>query len=276
MKAISRNAIRMFTLIIVASTAVCRADAPEVFRATVPATVWVLDSEHGYSGSGAVIDVDRRLIVTAAHVVEGSQNVAIFFPAFNSSGNLIDDRKIYLKDENLRVLRARRYATAGHVVAVNRTRDLALIQVRNLSRTARALSVATTAPQRGEPLYFVGHPAGRPLWSCALGELDRIATSEWNPKGSQQPIQASAVIFYGPVWNGNSGGPVVNARHELVGIVSSGDLRLKGVAIDGREIAALVQSVHDAPVDQEQTTIAAGASVANDSRLHGSPTNRDE
>jgi S1-C subfamily serine protease len=262
MQAIHRNTIHVFALILVAAPAVCRADAPEVFRATLPATVWVVDSVHGYSGSGAVIDMDQRLIVTAAHVVEGSKDVMIFFPAFNSSGKLIDDRKIYLKAENLRVLAARRYETTGHVIAVNRTHDLALIQVRTLSKTARALSLATTAPERGAPLYYVGHPANRPLWSCALGELDRIATFEWTPEGAPEPIHASAVVFFGQVWNGNSGGPVVNARHELVGILSSGDLHLKGVAIDGHEIAALVQTAHNAAAEQATVDQATTANAA--------------
>jgi S1-C subfamily serine protease len=245
MKTITRTAIHVF-IVVVASLSVCRADAPDVFNATLPATVWVLDRDHGYSGSGAVIDLDRRVIVTAAHVVAESQDVTIVFPAWNSSGHLIDDRRVYLRPDNLRVLAARGYATIGHVIAADRVRDLALIQVPRLSRKARALSLASTAADPGETLYVVGHPADRPLWSIALGQLDRIGVSEWSPAGAKTSLRARAVVFYGQVWNGNSGGPVVNSRHELVGVLSSGDRRLTGVAIDASEVTALLGTVRDA------------------------------
>src|SRR5687767_6084141 len=60
-----------------------------IFQRTVKSTVWVVhanereDGKIGIaSGSGSVIDVPKRLVLTNYHVVRDKDEVTVFFPQF--------------------------------------------------------------------------------------------------------------------------------------------------------------------------------------------------
>lgn len=109
----------------------------------------------------------------------------------------------------------------GRVRAVDVARDLALIDVPDLAGPA-SLVVSTRLPAPGEPVWALGHPAaadppggfleGTLRWSAGAGAVSAVGS---------RAVQVSA-----PLNPGNSGGPVVDAEGQVVGVASrrlSGD-----------------------------------------------------
>src|SRR5262245_49043694 len=75
-----------FAALLAAPTA-ARAN-PDVYKKVLPGTAWVVADGDDFlagrsfnSGSGVVIDAERRLVVTNYHVVEERNEVLVFFPS---------------------------------------------------------------------------------------------------------------------------------------------------------------------------------------------------
>jgi hypothetical protein len=63
-----------------------------VYEKALPSTVWIVNVEKGVSGSGALVDLPRKLIVTNYHVVLDSPEVKVFFPNLDPMGEVITSR----------------------------------------------------------------------------------------------------------------------------------------------------------------------------------------
>src|SRR5262249_32224526 len=64
-----------------------------VFERALRSTAWVIspiDKDKQSFGSGALVNVERRLLVTNFHVVEKRPDVVVFFPVFRG-GEAIND-----------------------------------------------------------------------------------------------------------------------------------------------------------------------------------------
>ena len=143
--------------------------------------------------------------------------VRVQFPYFDAFGEIIIDVNFY--QENEARLAAHGYFSSAHVVASSPHKDLAVLQLDTVPSGKHAVRLATEATNAGEVLHIVGHPAERPNWSYSVGIVDVVEESvhlDW-----WAGFEAKSVWFFGSVWYGNSGGPVVNQDGELVGIVSS-------------------------------------------------------
>ena len=95
------------TFLLLSSAA--RADV-ENYRRTLQSTAWVLakNSEGTSSGTGVLVDADRKLLVTNAHVVGDARAAVIFFPELKD-GKPIVERNHYLTN-------VRRLGVRGQVV----------------------------------------------------------------------------------------------------------------------------------------------------------------
>lgn len=148
--------------------------------------------------TGAFVDGD--LVVTAAHCVDDEDEVLVAFR------------------EDLDERHGRRFTSAFRfdVLSVNATQDVAVLQPRTSRLPAhQTLSVAVAAPRAGEGVIVVGHPLGL-TYTVTHGLVSSPSRWEDNPDGSVQHwMQISAPVFFG-----NSGGPVVNRRGQLVGVTS--------------------------------------------------------
>jgi S1-C subfamily serine protease len=138
------------------------------------------------AGSGTIWHADG-LIVTNYHVVPGER----------AKVGLADGREF-----------------AGTVVSNLPERDLAVIRVE--ARDLPALPVGDSAALRvGEIVVAVGHPLGVP-GAATLGIFSGFGTIEGGERNGRHFREALlADIELRP---GNSGGPLVNARGEVVGI----------------------------------------------------------
>ncbi|MBV9769983.1 MAG: trypsin-like peptidase domain-containing protein [Bryobacterales bacterium] len=136
-------------------------------------------------GSGVVWSTNGR-IVTNAHVVEG-------LPASSAiQVNLWDGRRV-----------------PGEIVQRDRRRDLAVLQVEASGLTA-AKGGDSNALRVGELVIAVGNPMGF-IGAASTGVVHRIETRSFIETRSWVVSQ----LRLAP---GNSGGPLANARGEVVGI----------------------------------------------------------
>src|SRR5262245_52060140 len=103
----------------------------EIFQRTLRSVTWIMQvveagprSARIMSGSGSLIDVPGRIVLTNHHVVRDAKKVAVFFPQFDKNKQLITDKEHYIQQ-----LRARRDVLEGDVIATDPKRDLALIKL---------------------------------------------------------------------------------------------------------------------------------------------------
>src|SRR5262245_37941009 len=195
-----------------------------VYQRVLKSTVWVVlidDLGNGRariaSGSGALIDVRERLVLTNYHVVRTAPTAKVMFPIFNKN-ELVAEKEHY---QNL-VLRGGGGLT-GKVIAKEARADLALIQLDRLPPGAAALALAANGVGPGEDVHSIGNPAASgALWAYTRGSVKAVyrksfRTSGPNGEGAFE-IDARVVETSSPVNAGDSGGPVVNGNGELVAI----------------------------------------------------------
>ncbi len=165
-------------------------------------------------GSGFAVNAEKRLVVTNFHVVGREHRVAVVFPLYDARGELGTDASRYER-------RAEELAVEGEVIDVSEECDLALIRVdRRLPDRAAAVPLARQPAATGSVVYSVGGSGAEDnlLWRLTKG----------NVRGRGQRRQA---VDFGvldcmiletdaPVNPGDSGGPVMNDRGELVAVVS--------------------------------------------------------
>ncbi len=203
------------------------------YKHLLKSTVWVLKAEDFTdgprsgtrvtgSGSGALIDVPNRLVVTNYHVVRDSKLAVIFFPAYDRQKKLVPEREHYLS-----AFRARGGARAT-VIATDPKADLALIQLppNSLPAGTQSLRLAREDIGPSNPVHSVGNPGvSGALWVYAAGTVRAVYQKRAQVRGSggDAPIMLNARVIEtdSPISPGDSGGPLVNAAGELVGVAQS-------------------------------------------------------
>jgi len=116
----------------------------------------------------------------------------------------------------------------GKVIALDLEHDLALVQLKSRDRLPTVQLAGQMTLQPGDPVYAIGSPQGKPgtLTSGSFQGLTRHGSLQTSP-GLLQP--------------GNSGGPLLNAAGEVVG-VNKGLLKdNSGLATSITAIRALLQ-----------------------------------
>jgi S1-C subfamily serine protease len=141
-------------------------------------------------GSGFVIDKAGH-IVTNYHVVEGAKSVDVSF-----SNN--ESRK-------------------ARVVGVDPSTDIAVLQVDAHARALTPLLLGNSdAVHVGDSVVAIGNPFGydRTVTTGVVSALQRVITAP-NSYSIDHVIQTDAALN-----KGNSGGPLLNARGEVIGVNS--------------------------------------------------------
>jgi S1-C subfamily serine protease len=164
-----------------------RRAAPGVVQVTVSGSDPFSGQSEGL-GSGFVIDKAGH-IVTNFHVIEGADEVAV-----NFSG---DDR-----------VRAR-------VVGSDPSTDIAVLRIDTPARALTALPLGNSDGMRvGDPVLAIGNPF-RLERSASSGIVSALQRELRSPAGFtiDRVIQTDAAIN-----QGNSGGPLLNARGDVIGV----------------------------------------------------------
>lgn len=191
-------------------------------------------------GTGWIVDAERRWILTCRHVVGEQSKVEVFFPQFRQ-GELVAEASEYLGRRQ--ALRESGRLVLGRVLRTSDQFDTALIEVPSLSPGIRELRMANRCPALGESIISFGHGGDLDtLWNATAGIVRQSGSLAdgyyWQAKrlGAAMP----ALVFQSPIGEGDSGGPVLNDRGEVVGMISALRRRAPLAAV-GPDATAILQ-----------------------------------
>jgi S1-C subfamily serine protease len=143
-------------------------------------------------GTGVVI-VDKGLILTNLHVVQGAETIKIEF----SDG----------------------LESTASVVSVQSENDLAVLQAHKIPDDMIAATMRSTQDlQPGDEVLAVGFPFGIGP-SASTGVISGLKRAFRSPEGQQQ--MSNLIQFDAAANPGNSGGPLVTMDGQVVGIVTA-------------------------------------------------------
>ena len=174
--------------------------AAKAYETVRPAVVKVRDYEAGEDGrddiergvgTGVVI-VDKGIILTNLHVVNGAKRIGVLF----FDGTESDAEVISTQPEN----------------------DLAVLQARTLPDDLVPATLRSTADLLvGDEVMAVGYPFGIGA-SASAGVVSGLRREYRSPEGKR--VLTNLIQFDAAANPGNSGGPLVTADGEVVGIVT--------------------------------------------------------
>jgi S1-C subfamily serine protease len=212
------------------------------------------DGERWGLGSGNVIHVARKLIVTNHHVVYSRElrkvrpRVEVLFPRRNERHEVIKAKKDYLD-----LMFARKGQTARVLLADPKC-DLAVIQLEgNLPQETMAVKVAPRVAEENDKVYSVGNPGpSNAVWVPSSGTVrSRVEQIYANKYNKLREPTGEKYLFLGawglettvPINHGDSGSALVNERNQVVGINCGGDDNVQSMqyAVDRNELLKFLE-----------------------------------
>ena len=163
---------------------------PEIAEIALDSTVYLRVKKPGNRvGSASGFVVGEGLIVTSYHVIEDMLT--------GSTARLVNSALIYPIEA---------------IVAADKAHDLIILKSSGISAPPLLLGDSDTV-RIGDTAYVAGNPKGY-LGTFSVGYISAIQLSD--PFVADKVLQMTA-----PISRGSSGGPVLNDRGEVIGIVSS-------------------------------------------------------
>lgn len=233
----------------------------KVYRDAVSSVVWVHSTRPNglATGSGSLIDRDRRLILTNYHVVEDNPRATVFFPVFQA-GQPVPEKSYY-------TARASRLGIPGRVLALDKAADLALIRIESVPEGAKAIPLAPTSPGPGDGVHSIGNAGDSgALWGYVKGTVRQVYQKKWKAQlapGKVVPFEAKVVETDSATNHGDSGGPLLNDKGELVGVTEGGavNAQLLSTFVDVSEVKQMLgtRTVRDLPVWKDKAPAVSDA-----------------
>ena len=213
-----------------------RADV-KIYQEALKSTTWVLakNSEGTSSGTGILVDDKQKLVITNFHVVGDSRSAVVFFPELEGEKPFVT-RQHYLDN-------VKRLGIRGRVIATDRKRDLALIQLEKLPAGAVAIEMAAASIGPGETVQSVGNPGSTDaLWVYTSGTVRAVYKKQFRTGAGEHDFMV--VETQSPINSGDSGGPVINSEGKLVAVAQAiaPNARLVSYCVDITEVKAFMGS----------------------------------
>lgn len=153
-------------------------------------------SQQSASGSGVIVD-EQGHIITNAHVVAGATRVEVSM-----------SERVPAAGES--ILSGRGPLLAAEIIGVDTESDLAILRI-DVEGVPFVPFGDSDELEQGQLVFAFGSPLGLQN-SVSMGVVSSVAR-QLEPEGSMVYVQTDAAVN-----PGNSGGPLVNTRGELVGI----------------------------------------------------------
>jgi S1-C subfamily serine protease/Flp pilus assembly protein TadD len=180
-------------------------------------SVWVRPKATEGRAAGVLIDRKRGLILTTASAVGGDDVVDVVAPK-RDRDRIVAEATEY---RDLLGLRLTGHCVQGVVLARDSIRDLALIELDRVPDGLDSIPLAASA-KMGDRVSALSHPTAEELlWLFAAGSVRSVGRVTLRRDGADQSTQVTASLLQLPHQGSASGGPVVNERGELVGVLAS-------------------------------------------------------
>jgi len=189
------------------------------------------------TGTGSIVSIDGH-VLTAAHVVEGASEVAVgVFPSCKPG--------------------ARPELFPAKIVRTDPGKDLALLRLTKLPSDISIMPIGKLDEVRtGTAVMMIGHPR-QLLMSLSQGMVSAIRP-DFNFGSRESPRRATVIQTDGALNPGNSGGPMLSASGNLVGVNSF----ILGKTSAGLNFAVSVTDVRDFLAGKSSRTTVARAAPA--------------
>jgi len=179
--------------------------------------------------------INKDTILTAAHCAQGAATMELIkklppelrpFARFlvQEVKNPVGAEMFFIVEKEVTNLEdAPKAQHKGKVIAVDLSHDLALIKTTDKSITSRAkhswLRVADFMPQVGSKVYVIGHPGGL-YFTFFDGMVSAVREHDSVELDDETTFEGPFIQVFSGIYKGNSGGPVISEKGEIVGIVS--------------------------------------------------------
>lgn len=162
--------------------------------------------------TGTLVDQKNGLVLTNNHVAEGAEQIFILFPFRDANGRTVDSKDAYLekvKAGSIGVLHARSLRR-------DPKRDLALLKLENPPpEQYKAVALSDKEPASGETVHSIGNAAvSNGLWRYLTGRVGGV----YHVNRGKGNIDCMMIETDTKTTHGDSGGPLLNDRAQLVGI----------------------------------------------------------
>ena len=167
----------------------------------------------------AIVDINTTV---------GSGQAAGTGQIITSDGEILTNNHVVDRSTSIQVTIAGRSQTyPAHVIGVDPSADIALIQIDGVSGLPIVSFASTSSVKVGDPIVALGNALGQggtpDVSQGSITALDQtITASEGGSKSEQLTgmLQSDATIY-----PGDSGGPIVNSSGQVVGMITAGDVQ---------------------------------------------------
>jgi HEAT repeat protein/S1-C subfamily serine protease len=210
----------------------------QIFKRLLKSTAFIVSKDPAGEafGSGALVHLDKKLVLTNYHVVRKEPVATVYFPAYDKDGREISNAEHYKNNKD-------KLAVSGRVVKRDEQRDLALIELADVPADVRPLPLARKSSVPGQTVHSIGASGvgDGVLWRYTTGTVRQVADKDIT--FPDQHFKATVLETQAPINPGDSGGPVVNDRVELVAVVcmTRKDKALVSSSVDVREARAFLE-----------------------------------
>jgi S1-C subfamily serine protease len=215
--------ILAMALILVPSLAF--ADDSDAYQKAAESVVLVLAFDDGGVARGTGVVLAGNTVLTANHVIAKAKTIGIIFPRRDESGQIIGNPTAYKE------------TVPCKLVATSVSRDLAFLVIQQPGK-ARELKM-TTIITPGSHVFTISCGSDGPMWNYAAGDVRQVYQRRVTT--IDRKILETSV----PANPGNSGGPFLNAKGELVGIVLKRNIEMTGVCV-GISTSEIVSFMNEA------------------------------
>ena len=182
---------------------------PDIVDKVSPSVVGIscMTSSGTVTGTGIIMSEDGY-IITNAHVVDGATAISVVLPSNYTSESSADDSKSSNSDNSNTI--------EAELIGKDDQTDIAVVKINKKGLTAVEFGKSSDI-QVGEVSIVIGNPLGLNLANSVtagiISATDRTLTIE---DRTMNLIQTDASIN-----SGNSGGPLINAYGQVIGITSA-------------------------------------------------------